>query len=56
MNQKKQMTANEKIQIIEGQYNQLKAYQYKNNSQILYYLTLILGTDSRMINKAKIIF
>ena len=38
MNQKKQMTANEKIQIIEGQYNQLKAYQYKNNSQILYNL------------------
>ena len=26
-----------------------------NNSQILYYLTLILATDSRMINKAKII-
>ena len=32
------MTANEKKQIIESQYNQLKAYQYKANSQILYNL------------------
>lgn len=32
------MTANEKKQIIESQYNKLKAYQYKDNSQILYNL------------------
>lgn len=32
------MTANEKKQIIESQYDLLRAYQYKANSQILYNL------------------